>query len=152
MRCRSAVTWTLALLAAGCGRPSGRPLTPDDEATIELNDVAEMYRVFTADKHKPPEKLADFQAMEPMSPMGVRAVETGSVVVRYGAVLPDTEDEPGGGPGDEVLAYQKQVPGEGGKVLMLNRTVRAMTPEGFRAAKLAGTASSEPPRTKARGR
>ena len=77
-----------------------------------------------------------------MSPTGVRAIETGDVIVRFGASLPDTGEEPGKGPDDEVLAYQKDVPASGGQVMMLNRTIRTMTPEEFKAAKLAGTASS----------
>jgi hypothetical protein len=91
--------------------------------------------------------------MEPMSPTGVRTIETGEVIVRFGATLPDTGEEPGKGPGDEVLAYQKEVPDSGGQVMMLDRTIRTITPEEFKTAKLAGTVSSASTKgTKARGR
>jgi hypothetical protein len=117
-------------------------MTEDDATRRALNDVGELYRLYTAEKQKPPTKTADFLPMERMSPTGVRAVETGDVIVRFGASLPDTGEEPGKGPGDEVLAYQKDVPSSGGQVMMLDRTIRTMTPEEFKAAKLAGTASS----------
>jgi hypothetical protein len=117
-------------------------LTKDDATMAALGDVGELYRLYTAEKKKPPTRLADLRPMARMSPMGVRAVETGDVIVRLGARLPDTGEEPGQGPGDEVLAYPKDVPASGGPVMMLNRTIRTMTPDEFKAARLAGTASS----------
>lgn len=140
----------LGLVVAGCGGPADRPLTKEGEEALALDDVGELYRVYTAQKKKPPARLGDFALMEPMSPMGLRALESGEVIVRFGATLPDTGEEPGKGPDDEVLAYLKDVPASGGRVLMLNRTVRTMTPEEFKAAKLAGTSSSEA--IKARGK
>jgi hypothetical protein len=89
-------------------------------------------------KNKPPEKFADLGSVRAVSGNAYDAVRTGEVVLRYGASLPDTKEEPGGSPSDEVLAYQKQVPEGGGKVLMLNRTVKTMTAEEFKAAKKAG--------------
>jgi hypothetical protein len=60
------------------------------------------------------------------------------VVLLYGALLADTKEEPGDGSSSEVLAYQKDVPQSGGKVLMLDRTVKSMTAEEFKSAKKAG--------------
>ena len=132
----------LCLAIVGCGGPAGRPLTKDDATMAALSDVGELYRLYTGEKKKPPAKLADLRPMARMSPMGVRAIETGDVIVRLGARLPDTGEEPGQGPGDEVLAYHKDVPASGGPVMMLNRTIRTMTPDEFKAARLAGTSSS----------
>jgi hypothetical protein len=92
---------------------------------------------------KPPAKTADFKAMERMSPIGLNAVRSGAVVVRFGAELPDVGEEPGKGSGDEVLAYEKEVPTSGGHVLMLNRTIKSMSADEFKSARLAGTSSSE---------
>ncbi len=133
----------LGLLAAGCGGPTNQPLTKEGEGALALNDVGELYRVYTAQKKKPPAKLADFVPMEAMSPMGLRAIESGAVVVRFGATMTDTEEGPGKSSSDEVLAYENDVPNAGGQVLMLDRTLGTMTPEEFKAAKLAGTSSSE---------
>jgi hypothetical protein len=138
------------LLAAGCGDSGNRPMTKDDVVDLTLSDVGEVYRMYTVDKKKPPAKTADITPLERVNPTGVHAIESGDVVVRFGAALPDTGEMPGQGPDDEVLAYMKDVPESGGKVLMLNRTVRTMTPEEFKSAKLAGTESSKP--TPARGK
>jgi hypothetical protein len=133
----------LGLLAAGCGGPANQPLTKEGEGALALNDVGELYRVYTVQNKKPPAKLADFVPMEPMSPMGVRAIESGDVIVRFGATMTATEEGPARSSSDEVLAFEKTVPDAGGQVLMLDRTVRTMTPDEFKAAKLAGTSSSE---------
>jgi hypothetical protein len=127
----------LALLTAGCGG-SNKPLTPDQEDDSTLLQVGEMYRSYLISKNKPPEKFADLGSVRAVSGNGYEAVRKGDIVLRYGATLPDNKEEPGGSPSDEVLAYQKQVPGSGGKVLMLNRTVKAMTADEFKAAKKAG--------------
>ncbi|AGA29902.1 hypothetical protein [Singulisphaera acidiphila] len=133
----------LSFVTVGCGGTENKPATESDMEQNALNDVAELYRVYTIQFKKPPAKLADFAPMEPMSPLGVAAVTKGEVVVRFGATLPNTDEGPGKGPGDEVLAYQKKVPESGGQVLMLNRTIKAMTSDEFKAAKLAGTSSSD---------
>ena len=149
---RSLFVWVfgLGLLIAGCGPSGNRPMTKEEESTVALDDVGELYRVFTAQKKKAPTKLADFVPFEPMSPMGLQALQRGDVVVRFGATLPDTKEEPGVGPDDEVLAYEKDVPVSGGRALMLNRTIKTMTADEFKAVKLAGTSSSEPVKGRAK--
>jgi len=72
------------------------------------------------------------------------AIRSGQVVVRWQATLPDTEAEPTSPESDEVLAYWKAVPQEGGPVLMLDRRLRRMTAEEFKAARLAGTEEEKP--------
>lgn len=142
---RRNVWWACALVllaTAGCGGSDAKPVTQADMEQTSLNDVAELYRVYQISKNKPPEKVADLASSEQIAPIGMNAIRTGDVIVRLGATLPDTGEAPGKGP-DEVLAYQKQVPASGGKVLMLDRTIKTMTADEFKAAKLAGTSSSE---------
>lgn len=138
----------LSFVTIGCGGTENKPVTESDMEQNTLNDVAELYRVYTVQFKKPPAKLADFRPLEQMSPLGLAAITSGDVVVRFGATLPNTNEGPGKGPADEVLAYQKKVPESGGQVLMLNRTIQAMTAEEFKAAKLAGTSSSDVATTK----
>lgn len=138
------VMFCLGLLAAGCGDTESRPITAADEKEAALSDVGELYRLYTVEKHKPPTRLADFAPLAPVNPMGLKAVESGAVVVRFGATLTGTQEGTSNDPDDQVLAYEKEVPVSGGRVLMLNRSIRTMTPDEFKAAKLAGTASSEP--------
>ncbi|AGA29899.1 hypothetical protein [Singulisphaera acidiphila] len=143
MRHRFFKVVVLGFIMIGCGGPENKPLTESDMEQTALNDVAELYRVYVAQYKKPPTKLADFLPMEQMSPTGLAAITKGEIVVRFGATLPSTDEGPGKGPGDEVLAYQKKVPESGGQVLMLNRTIKPMSSEEFKAAKLAGTSSSD---------
>jgi hypothetical protein len=133
----------LALLAAGCG-PSNRPPTPEEGDEHTLAQVGELYRHYQFTKKKSPQKLDDLDAVRSMGANGFEAVRTGKIILRYGATLPDTGEEPGQSPSDEVLAYQSQVPESGGKVLMLNRTIRTMTAEEFKAAKKAGKEPAAP--------
>jgi hypothetical protein len=134
----------LAGAAAGCG---GGNSPADNAEAVEnnaLSEVGEAYRAFTIAKQRPPKSLDDLGSLQALAGNGVAAVRTGDVVVRWGATLPDTGEEPGQVPSPEVLAYGKQVPGQGGYVLLLDRTVKKMAPEEFKAAKLAGTESSTP--------
>jgi hypothetical protein len=69
-----------------------------------------------------------------MGANGYEALRTGSVVLRYNATLPDTDEETGQTDSNEVLAYEKQVPENGGYVLLLNRSIKKMTADEFKAA------------------
>jgi len=137
------------LVVQGCGGNVDQPATKDEMRQTALADVGELYRMYVVTKKKTPRKVADFAPLERMSPAGFLAVRGGDIVVRFEATLPDTQMEPGKSSSDEVLAYEKSVPGTGGQVLMLNRTIRAMTPDEFKAAKLAGASSSADASSKA---
>jgi hypothetical protein len=128
----------LGLAAAGCGGPANPPASPEEMKQTALSDVGELYRMYIATKQKPPQKLTDFAPLEKMSPTGYQALKSGDVIVRFGVSLSDTGEEPGKEPSDEVLAYGKDVPNQGGEVLMTNRTIKKMTAEEFKAAPKAG--------------
>ncbi|HEV3167239.1 MAG TPA: hypothetical protein VGZ22_24735 [Isosphaeraceae bacterium] len=132
----------LGLAAAGCSGADNHPVTADEMQLTALSDVAELYRLYIAQNKKPPANVADFNSMEMMSPTGLHALKSGEVIVFLKADLPDLGEETGKGPGDVVLAYEKNVPQEGGKVLMLNRTVKTMTAEEFKSASKAGSTDS----------
>lgn len=141
---RRLTTWAtpwiaLACLApVGCGGSANQPVTQEQMETNTLSDVGEMYRLYQQDKGKAPQKLADFAPMEPMSPSGYNALKQGTVVVRYGATMPDTLEGPSKTTSNEVLAYYKEVPEKGGAVMMLDRSIKNMTVEEFNAAPKAG--------------
>ncbi len=123
----------LAILAAGCG-PSNQPRTADQVGQDNLAQVGELYRHFQFSKKKPPQKLADFNLVRTLGGNGFEALRSGNIVLLYNATLPDTDEDTGHAETGEVLAYQKQVPESGGYVLMLNRTIKKMTAEEFKAA------------------
>jgi hypothetical protein len=127
----------VSLLAAGCNN-SGRPMSQDEVGESNLRQVGELCRYYQVAKKKPPQKLADLVSVRSYAGSGYEAVRSGEIVLLYNAMLTDTGDEPGQGTSDDVLAYQKQVPESGGKVLMLNRGIRSMSAEEFKSAKKAG--------------
>ncbi len=138
LRVRVLLALTLAL--AGCGSPQG-PIPREQAVEAKLRDVGELYRLHQLTHKTPPKSVKDFVKESMGTPGGFAAVRSGSVVVRYGATLPDTNEEPTSTGSDQVLAYVKDVPEKGGLVLMLDRSVRTMTSEEFKTAKLAGDAS-----------
>src|SRR5206468_766487 len=79
----------LALVATGCGGNSGPAAAGGSESRerAALQDIAELYRVYTAANNKPPAKLADLRPLYKVGPSGVDALASGAVVVRYGATM-----------------------------------------------------------------
>ena len=131
----------LVLLAAGCGS-SNRTPTPAEGEELSLTQVGDLCRHYQFAKNKPPAKLDDLSTIKTQGTNGFEAVRTGAVILRFGAKLPDIAEDPGQSESEEVLAYMKEVPESGGKVLLLNRKVVTMSADAFKAAKLAGTGSS----------
>jgi hypothetical protein len=124
---------TLAGLLAGCSGEN-KPRTVDQVGQDNLVQVGELYRQHQFMKKKPPQKLSDFNTLRTIGGNGFEALSKGSIVLLYNATLPDTEEDPGQSDSSEVLAYEKQVPESGGYVLLLNRKIKKMTADEFKAA------------------
>jgi hypothetical protein len=141
---RFARAMALALAFACTGCSGQAPLNQVQLDDVKLREVGELYRLHQVMIRKAPRSLKDFNAIgDADSPTAYGAIRSGQVVVRWGVTLPDTEIEPTSPPSDEVLAYLKTVPEVGGPVLMVDRRPRTMTPDEFKAAKLAGTGGSD---------
>ncbi len=133
MKCRIGVLCVLAALAAGCeGSPGGPPSLERGEE-LRLEQVGETLRNYQLATKKAPRSFKELRA-NPGDSGGAELIANGSIVVNWGVLLPDTKEEGGGSPNEEVLAYGKDVPTQGGPVLLLNRTVRRMTADEFKAA------------------
>jgi hypothetical protein len=124
---------SLALMAAGCGGSNG-PITPDDADQILLTQVGELCRHYQFKTKKPPQKVSDLQAVRSLGGPGYEALQSGKIVLLCNATLPDLDEDPGHSESGEVLAYMKDVPQNGGHVLLLNRTIKKMTADEFKAA------------------
>ncbi|AMV38045.1 hypothetical protein [Planctomyces sp. SH-PL62] len=138
----AALALSLGLVATitGCGGPETAPLTETNKTDFVLNDIGEMYRQYAFSKKKPANSLADFAPLDTVAPLGFKALKDGDVIARAGVEIKDVMEGPATtDPADDVLAYAKEVPTSGGLVLMHNRTVKQMTADEFKAAKLAGT-------------
>jgi hypothetical protein len=134
----------LAALAAGCGG-SNRPTTSDDADAFRLTQVGELCRHFQFANKKPPQRVDDLARLRSMGGNGYEALQSGDIVLMCNATLPDLDEDSGHSESQEILAYQKDVPQSGGYVLLLNRSVRKMTTDEFKAAsKPAGATAGNP--------
>lgn len=79
-----------------------------------------------------PKKASDLAPFENGYPVGYQAVQTGEVVVVWGAKVPG-EGALASAPAD-VIAYEKKAPTSGGWVLLQNMTTKQMTAAEFAAA------------------
>lgn len=126
-----AVSMALVLpFATGCG---SKPESGSQTASYPpaLPEVGDLLRAAGA-SGRAPTKVADLTKFESAYPTAFQAVQSGEVVVVWGAKMPD-EGDAATAP-DHVLAYEKNVPTEGGWVLLLNGNIKQMTAEEFKAA------------------
>jgi hypothetical protein len=113
---------------AGCGggerqRPGGEP------GELALKDLAEFLKNLPADGKKPPTKMKEFEPLEPMAPVASEALRKDEIVYLWGVGYDSASAS--------VAAYEKKTPSEGGYVLLQNGSVKKMTADGFKAAKMA---------------
>ncbi len=138
-----ALVFASAFSGVGCGGSSGLAKTEETSTDhLALRELGEAYRLYTISKKKAPKSLAELATVDAVGGNGIEAVRTGRAAIRMDATLPDTGEEPGKVPSSEVLAYETKTPQDGGYVLLLDRTIRKMTPDEFKAAKLAGVEAS----------
>ena len=135
------VAWIALVMLAGCDTLSQQgPLSEPQMEDLKLREVGELYRSYQVMAKKSPRALKDFDQLGDAGARGAYgAIRSGEVVLRWQATLPDTDVEPSSPESDAVLAYWKTVPEKGGPVLMLDRRLRRMTADEFKAARLAGT-------------
>jgi hypothetical protein len=131
---RAAVVLMAALLAVGCSftRNPGEQKEPGRED--ELREVAELLTLASG-QGRGYDKPADLARYAEGFPLGYRAVVSGAIVIVPGATMPG-EGERGGS--EAVVAYEKDVPVQGGLVLLHNRTIKKMSPAEWQAAPRAG--------------
>jgi uncharacterized membrane protein len=82
-------------------------------------------------------RLSDLEKHRKTFPLAYDAIKKGEIVVLWG-VAPKGEGEIAKGGGQEVLAYEKAVPQDGGWALLSEGTVKKMTAAEFTAAPKAG--------------
>src|SRR5262245_17284064 len=134
--CTLVVLSAAAWIGWGTGGSSGGGATSVESTA--LNELGEAYRAYSIANKKPPKSMADLSKVEAIGGNGVASAKEGNIIVNWGATLPDTDETPGKNPSPEILAYWKGVPESGGYVLMLDRTIKQMTADEFKAAPKAG--------------
>jgi hypothetical protein len=117
----------LGAAAGGCsgsGKSGHNPTEKD-----KLQEIAQMLRTVESDKTRPPARLADLGAVEPMLPTSAQSLRSGDIVYVWGARLSS-----GGNASSTVLAYEKKAATEGGWVLMQDGTVKKLSAAEFAGA------------------
>lgn len=116
-----------AALLVGCGdaAKNGDATGPTVDQTA--TDVAEMLKEYTEATKKGPNSVADLTDAPASHPVGHAAVASQQYVVVWR--VPVTP-----GSGDAVLAYPKDAPTAGGKVVMGDGSVKQMTADEFKTA------------------
>jgi len=130
---RILVTCVLAIVlfavATGCGG-AGPQSTINPSGREKLEEIKAMLDTIAADHQKPPSKMADLGAVEPMIPFSANDIRSGELVYIWGTTI-----SPGSA---AVIAHEKNAPTAGGWVLLQDGTVKQMTAEEFSAAPKAG--------------
>jgi hypothetical protein len=95
----------------------------------KLKDLGVLIADFTAERKKPPQKLADLAEYEPSHIQGHKAVMDGEIVVRYGLVVDPAK------PGSGIVAYEKDAATAGGWALYQDGSVKKATAAEIAAVK-----------------
>jgi hypothetical protein len=98
-----------------------------DSSKIMLRNIHAMYSSKFNRDRKPPSQLSDLtENYDVIYPTTIKALKAGNYVVVWG--ISDRD-------GNKVLAYEKDVPAQGGEVLMSDGSVKTMTADEFKAKK-----------------
>src|SRR5262249_30364357 len=112
----------------GCG---GNGVAPPMETPPNgrLEEIGTLVKQFAVDKGRPPRDVKELQPYEPGFLVGHRALVQKEVLLAWGVGLSQ-----GPAAAETVLAYDKNVPTQGGFVLMQDGTVKKMTASEFQAS------------------
>lgn len=116
---------SIGTLLSGCGgeRVTGPSTNPAKDA---LADLGEFLKTTANDKKKPPSRLSEMDAIEPMIPNASVGIRTGMIVYFWGATY--------GSDGTKIVAHEKKTPTEGGLVLCEDGTIKELSAADFASA------------------
>jgi hypothetical protein len=117
----------LAVCLSGCGS-SPKPAGPAEHGRVELQAIWDMYNAYSTQNHRAPTKADDLKAAARGSPTAGRELNDPNFVILWGTPAS----------GANVLAYQKDVPSQGGLVLLSDGTIKSMSADEFKSAPTAG--------------
>jgi hypothetical protein len=124
------------LSLAGCSSKHGGEVGEAAGAPISLVELNDLLHI-GAGNGRLATKLSDFDREKGKFPRGYEAVKNGDIVVLWGAP-PKGEGEVEKGTTQEIVAYEKNVPTEGGYVLLSGGTIKKMSVSDFNSAPKAG--------------
>ena len=127
-----AVAGGLALVA-GCSSGTGGGGGTAAAAPPAFQELSDL--LHAAGAEHPPASLADLNRYKGKFLRGYEAVKSGEIVVLWGTPV---KGEGEVGKDEQVIAYEKDVPTNGGYVLMSAGTIKKMSASEFNAAPKAG--------------
>jgi hypothetical protein len=123
-------------LVAGCSSKTGGGAGGDvgqaPTIVLEARDLLQ-----AGGPGRGPTQVGDLDKQKAMFPRGYDAIKTGEIVVLWGTPAKGEGEIEKGGP-ETVAAYEKNVPNEGGYVIMSGGTIKKMTASEFGSAPKAG--------------
>jgi hypothetical protein len=125
----SLVIAALTVFITGCGKSAPNPAELEEETRrIELRDVFGLFELHQTEKRRPPAKLQDVATYEPGYTIGFAALQKGDSFAIWGVDV--SKKDP-----NTLLAYRKEVPKEGGLVIMADQKIKKVTAEEFKSLK-----------------
>lgn len=123
----------------GCAPAPSPSSQLEDTAEYQgLKNLGEMYRLVSVELKRPPKSIAELRQAEKDVPGGFSMLGETNVGIYFGVELPEVSGKPQADASATVLAYERTAPLQGGLALFLDRSVRRVTVEEFKAAKKAG--------------
>ena len=113
-------------LAVGCSSSPDTASALVKERKDGLEELGLLLKSLAEEGRRPPDKLAALGPVEPMLPIAGPAIRNGDLIYLWGAGF--------AAGGNQVVAYEKKVPTDGGFVLLQDGSVKEMTAAEFQAA------------------
>jgi hypothetical protein len=114
----------LIVPAGGCGKADFDPNLAVQKR--ELAEIHDCYTNYLKTNERPPTELSQLKKYEAAYSAGLAALKDGKYIVVWGVKGKDA---------GTLLAYEKDVPTNGGVVLMADGTVKTMAADNFKSAK-----------------
>jgi hypothetical protein len=115
----------------GCSRHGGGGSDQTAQEVV-IQEVADMLRGATQPNGRGPANLAALHGCQSLFPRGYRAVQSGEVVILWGAGVKGEGESTGSG--GDVVAYEKDAPTQGGYVLLTSGEVKKLSASEFQSA------------------
>jgi hypothetical protein len=124
------VLFATATLAGCSSSTTGSGGTTGPTKVDHLQEVGEMIALYSGKFRRGPSNVADLARYENGYPLGYAALKAGEIVIVWGSTMAGE----GGGGTEDVVAYEKKTPTEGGAVLLQNGKVKELSAAEFAAA------------------
>lgn len=126
--CLAAIVVCMLALVPACSNKQPEAEQEGAAARDSLREIWALYDFYVKEKKKPPTRLADFKPYSAGFALGYEALSNGSCVAIWRVDLSAPADD-----STQVIAYEKEVPTQGGQVVLKDGTLTKMTAEAFQA-------------------